>query len=301
MSIKQSIGVIGLGEIGGGIAATLARRGHTVWGYDISAEACCKARENGVREASSLGDMLANCDIIATSLSSLAAIEETYFGAGGLSSSNKPDLLTIECSTVAPDFARRITKAIYETGKTAIEASVVGVGMDAQAGNLFFVVSGAPQAVARASGFLDHAGRGHVHVGPSGSASVIKLLNNAIGAVTLCGVAEALALVRDLGIDPAAFVEAVREGRGDGYSRVFERHAPYMAKWRESTRHPNPIALKDAEAVASLIDGRAANFGQLASMVSTYKSLMPRTTLPAAETLVRYMDGLQTKCKIDLP
>jgi 3-hydroxyisobutyrate dehydrogenase len=287
MSNNKSIGVIGLGQIGGGIAATLVRRGYTVWGYDISAAARAEARANGVCEASNLDEVIATCDTIATSLSNLAALEQTYFGTGGLAFAENPNLLTIECSTVAPDFAQRITHTMYEHGKIAIEASVVGLGHDARAGNLFFIVAGEAQAVGQAREFLDHAGRGKIYIGPSGSAAIVKLLNNAIGAVTLCAIAEAMAVVGELGIDPNLLVEAIREGHGDGYSTIFERHASYMANWRQSTRPFSPIPLKDARGVARLIGGRGSAVPHLAAMTSVYGAALVNAERPAAETMAQ--------------
>jgi 3-hydroxyisobutyrate dehydrogenase-like beta-hydroxyacid dehydrogenase len=291
MSTNKSIGVIGLGQIGGGIAATLVRRGYPVWGYDISAAARAEAKENGVRAASNLDEVMATCDIIATSLSNFAAIEKTYFGQGGLASSDKPNLLTIECSTVAPDFAQRITRTMYERGKIAIEASVVGLGHDARAGNLFFIVSGESRAVTQAGDFLNHAGRGQIYIGPSGSAAIIKLLNNAIGAVTVCAIAEALGIVRELGIDPNLLVEAIRGGHGDGYSTIFERHASYMANWQHSTRPFSPIPLKDARGVAELIGNRGSAVPYLAGMTSLYQSTLANAERPAAETMAKLAEA----------
>jgi 3-hydroxyisobutyrate dehydrogenase-like beta-hydroxyacid dehydrogenase len=250
---------------------------------------------------SNLNEVMTKCDIIATSLSSFAAIEKTYFGTDGLAFSENPNLLTIECSTVAPDLARRITQTMYERGKIAIEAAVVGLGHDARAGNLFFVVSGERHAVTRAGEFLDHAGRGKLYIGPSGSAAIVKLLNNAIGAVTVCAIAEALAVVRELGIDPSLLVAAIREGHGDGYSTIFERHASHMANWRQSTRPFSPIPLKDARGVAELISTRGAAFPHLAAMTSVYQSALVNAERPAAEAMAQLVEdrlgALVTACR----
>jgi 3-hydroxyisobutyrate dehydrogenase-like beta-hydroxyacid dehydrogenase len=179
---------------------------------------------------------------------------------------------------------------MHERGKLAIEASVVGLGSDARAGNLFFIVSGEPHAVTQAGEFLNHAGRGKIYIGPSGSAAVVKLLNNAIGAVTLCAIAEALAVVRELGIDPSLLVEAVREGHGDGYSTIFERHAFHMANWQKSMRPFSPIPLKDARGVAELIGDRGSAVPHLAAMTVVYQSALVNAERPAAETMAQFAE-----------
>jgi 3-hydroxyisobutyrate dehydrogenase-like beta-hydroxyacid dehydrogenase len=231
--------------------------------------------------------MTETCNLIATSLPSLSAVEEIYFGPDGLASSGNTNLLTVECSTVAPDFARRITQTMYNNRKTAIEASVIGVGQDAQAGNLFFLVSGEEDAVARAGSFLDAAGRGKLYIGRSGSAAIVKLLNNAIGAVTLSAIAEAMALARECSIDPAILVEAISEGKGDGYSTIFERNASHMAKWRESERPFNSIRLKDANELSKLIGGREEAVPQLSGMIAFYRAALSNTERAAAERLAQ--------------
>ena len=274
MSSTKPIGIVGLGKIGGGMAARLVDRGQSVIGYDIAESARQQAAAKGVRLASSLADVMADCDTILSSLSSVAAIEQTYLGPGGLVTSKMPNLLAAECSTVSPGISRKITQAMHDSGHTAIEASVIGQNREAVAGTLFFVVSGTPQAVARAADVMSLLGRGHVHIGPSGTASAAKLINNAIGAVTLCATAEALALARDLDIDPAAFVQLVTEGQGAGYSVVFERHAKHMASWSKSERAPTPIALKDSMGLVELIGDRKEALPFLSGMAAHYRALL---------------------------
>eukprot|EP01037_Dinobryon_pediforme_P004238 gene4238-4288_t len=256
MSTEQTIGIVGLGQIGGGMAARLAAQTTGVIGFDIAETACTRAAAAGVTIADSLQSLAARCDVILTSLSSTKAIEQVYLGPNGLADTARPGQLTMECSTVAPDFARKVTAAMIAKGAAALETSVIGQNREALAGTLFFVVAGDAASVARAEPVLALLGHGHVHIGPSGTAAAAKLINNAIGAVTLCAIAESIALAADLGIDPEAFVRLVGEGKGAGYSVVFARHASHMANWRHSTRPPGPISLKDAEGLAALMGER---------------------------------------------
>ncbi len=288
MPNPSPIGIIGLGQIGSGMAARLAGLDHPVAGFDISAEANARAAAMGVHIAGSVAELAARCDTILTSLSSVSAIEKTYLGPGGLAFLGRPDLLTLECSTVPVEVARRITAAMIDSGAMAIEASVIGQNREAKAGHLFFVVSGDDNSVAHAQSVLGLLGHGQVHIGPSGTAAAAKLINNAIGAVTICAIAEAIALAGDLGIDPQAFVRLVDEGKGAGSSVVFERHATHMANWRDSQRPPGPIALKDAQGLAALMGNRRAALPFLAEMVDQYEAVLPNATHPQAETVTEH-------------
>lgn len=288
MHNPSPIGIIGLGQIGSGMAARLAGLGHPVAGFDISPEASGRAASMGVHIAGNVAELAERCETILTSLSSVSAIEKTYLGPGGLAFVRRPGLLTLECSTIPVEVARRITAAMLNSGAMAIEASVIGQNREAKAGNLFFVVSGDAHSVAHAQTVLGLLGHGQVHIGPSGTAAAAKLINNAIGAVTICAIAEAIALASDLGIDPQAFVRLVDEGKGAGSSVVFERHASHMANWRDSQRPPGPIALKDAQGLAALMGNRRAVLPFLAEMVAQYEAVLPNAAHPQAETVTEH-------------
>ncbi len=288
MISTKPIGIVGLGQIGSGMAARLVACGQAVMGYDIAERARTQAAAKGVGLALSLADVIAQCDTILSSLSSIAAIEQTYLGPGGLATLGMPGLLVVECSTVSPAFSRKITAAMQDSGHMAIEASVIGQNREAAAGQLFFVVSGDAKSVARARPVLGLLGRGQVHIGPSGTAAAAKLINNAIGAVTICAIAEAIALAGDLDIDPQAFVRLVDEGKGAGYSVVFERHAAHMANWRNSQRPPGPIALKDALGLLALMGDRRGALPFLAEMIDQYQAVLPDAAHPQAETLAEH-------------
>lgn len=285
MRQESPFGVVGLGQIGGGIAASLARAGTDVVGFDPGADAQARAEGAGVRIASSLSELLASCTTILTCLPSVAAIEQTYFEPGGIVSVGRPGLLTIECSTTPLELARRITAKMAATGALAVEAPVIGRGAEADAGTLLFFVAGEAAAVERAADVLALIGRGHVHIGGSGTASVVKLVNNAIGAVTICALAEAMALVADFGIERTAFVKAVEAGHGAGYSVVFQRHAEFMAEWRKSQRAPSEIELKDARSLRTLMGVRDTALPFLSKMTDHYEALLQGATRPQAEML----------------
>lgn len=278
------IGIIGLGDIGGNLAAWLASQGHPVTGYDIDPAACARAESRGVAIAPSRAALIAGADLVATSLPSLAAIEDTCFAADGLVAAGG-GVVSVECSTVPPTLAQRITAARIAAGGAAIEASVIGIGKDAAAGDLFFMVAGRADDIERARPFLDVAGRGWRAVGASGTAAVAKVLNNAVGAVTLCAIAEAIALAEAHGIAGEVLVDVMETGAGAGGSVVLQRHGAFMAGARPA-RPFNPISLKDSEALGALLtDELGGALPMLGGMVETYRRELAATPVAAPERL----------------
>jgi 3-hydroxyisobutyrate dehydrogenase-like beta-hydroxyacid dehydrogenase len=282
------IGIIGLGEIGGNLAAWLAASGHEVHGFDPSAEAAQRATARGVHMAASRTALIERSEFVATSLPSLAAIETSYFAEDGLIAGHRPGLVTLECSTVPPDLARRITAERKAAGGVAVESPVVGIGPDARAGKLFFIVAGSDEDVESVRPFLEAAGRDWQRTGASGTAAIAKGLNNGVGYATICAVAEAVALAEHHGIAAETLVHIMRGGGGAGSSVVLDRHGAEMAKSASGARPYNPIPLKDAEALGKLLEGRAGDaLPMLATMVATYRRDLADSDIGVPERLTR--------------
>ena len=149
------------------------------------------------------------------------------------------------------------------------------------------MVAGEAAAIDRARPFLDAAGRFWLTTGASGTAAIAKALNNGVGAVTLCAIAEALALAEHHGIAPAVLVEAMRKGAGAGASVVLDRHGPHMAaaakhQALQPDRQEEPGAGRPA-------DRRAGTaLPMLAAMVETYRCQLADARTAAPEILTRH-------------
>jgi len=287
MAETMTIGVVGLGDIGGNLARWLVKRRQHVIGFDTADDARSRARDAGVEIAATRAELAAASQFVVTSLAEIAAIEETYLAADGLVALQHEGLVTLECSTVPTELARRLTAARRRAGGAAIEASVIGTGKEARAGALYFLVSGDAADIARAKPMLEMAGRGWQTMGGSGTASIAKLLNNGVGAATICAIAEALALAARHGIEPRALVEAMLEGAGAGRSVVLERHGRFMAG-EQPARRFNPIALKDSQGLAALLQaaGRDA-LPVLSRTIDSYAHELPPSPVAAPERLAQ--------------
>lgn len=245
----DTVGIIGLGQIGGNVAASLAAAGMPVVGYDPASEATRRARAAGVGVAGSAQDVFGTCDITIISLPSFDAIRKTY--QAQKKSVPRPGAVVAEASTVSPDMARELGAITLATGREPVEMSVIGTGRDAASAQLYFLLGGADEPVRMLAPVLAAAGRGHIHLGPLGAASAAKVLNNGIGLATILAMGEAIAAAEQAGIEPGAFVKAVIEGNGAGASVVFSRHA-HKALTREP-EPPTPLNHKDSIALGALI------------------------------------------------
>lgn len=253
------IGVIGLGAIGGGIAASLAASGLEVRGFDTSPEARERATAAGVHAALSAKEVFGTCDITILSLPSFEAIRTTYDTL--TQSAQRPGAIVVEASTVSAEMARELGDITVSTGRQQVEMSVIGTGREAASATLFFLLGGQEDAAQELAPVLTAAGRGHIYLGPLGAASTAKVLNNGIGLATILAMGEAIAAAAEAGINPDAFVKAVIEGNGAGASVVFTRHA-HKASSAEP-EPPTPLNYKDSVALGQVIASAAPAYPSL--------------------------------------
>jgi 3-hydroxyisobutyrate dehydrogenase len=283
-----AIGIIGLGVIGGNLAAWLAANRDEVHGFDIDPAAAERAASGGVNVASSRAELIDRSTIVATSLPNLGAIEASYFAEDGLIARHRPGLVTLECSTVPTALARRITAERKAAGGAAVEAPVIGIGPDARAGRLFLMVAGDDADIELAKPFLEAAGRGWHRTGPSGTAAIVKGIHNGVGYATICAIAEAIALAEQHGITAETLIHIMREGHGAAASVMLDRHGEEMAKSASQARPYNPIPLKDANALGTLLEGGIGEaLPMLATMVETYRRELAASDIGVPERLTR--------------
>lgn len=250
-SDRAEISIVGLGDIGGGIARYLARTGTHVAGFDIAPAARDRARDAGVRIALSVAQAAVLAPVVATSLPSEAAVRAVYLEPHGLAATGA-GIVTCDLSTVPVALAREIADARQAAGGRHVEGALIGVGKDAEAGQMHFMLAGDEASVLSLAPLLRASGNGYVRFDRPGDAILAKILNNGVGQATLAAVAEALALAEATGLSRTALVSSMLRGRGAGYSVVLERHGRAMAA-DEDGPGPGALAVKDAKALAEAI------------------------------------------------
>jgi 3-hydroxyisobutyrate dehydrogenase len=204
MSDKSSIAFIGLGNMGLPMAANLAKAGYRVTAFDLSADACDKARAQGIAVAASAKNAIADVDVLISMLPASRHVEALYLGDGGLMALLKNSTLVLDCSTIAPASAQKVAKAAEARGIAMIDAPVSGGTAGAAAGTLTFIVGGEAAALERARPILQAMGKNIFHMGAAGAGQVAKLCNNMALGVIMAVTGEAIALGVAHGLDAKA-------------------------------------------------------------------------------------------------
>ncbi|WP_394538425.1 3-hydroxyisobutyrate dehydrogenase [Lysobacter enzymogenes] len=209
------IAFIGLGHMGGRMAANLLKAGHELQVFDLVPAAVEAAVALGARAAASAAEAVDGAQVAISMLPASRHVEGLYLGEDGLLARLAPDALAIDCSTIAPASAQKVAAAAAARGVAMIDAPVSGGTAGAAAGTLTFIVGGDAAALERARPLLQAMGRNVFHMGASGAGQVAKLCNNMALGVIMAATGEALALGAAHGLDPAALSQmmAVSTGR----------------------------------------------------------------------------------------
>jgi 3-hydroxyisobutyrate dehydrogenase len=212
------IGFIGLGNMGGPMAANLVKAGHTVAGFDVMPDAVTRFAAAGGATAKSAAEAAANADVIVTMLPAGAHVREIYLGDKGLIAQAKPGTLLIDSSTIDVDSARAVAAAAQAKGLLMVDAPVSGGVGGAQGGTLTFMVGGSDEAFAKAKPFLEQMGKTIVHAGGPGNGQAAKICNNMILGISMIGVSEAFVLGEKLGLDPQKLFDISSKSSGQCWS-----------------------------------------------------------------------------------
>ena len=209
-----AIAFLGLGNMGGPMAANLVRSGYGVTGFDPSTDACAAASDAGVTVASA-SEAVSQADIVITMLPSgshvLSALAEWLPNL-------RPGTLLIDCSTIDVDSARAAHRMAAEGGHSSLDAPVSGGVGGARAATLTFMVGGSSDAFARGRHVLEAMGRRIVHCGAAGSGQAAKICNNMLLGISMIGVAEAFVLAEKLGLSHQALFEVAATSSGQCWS-----------------------------------------------------------------------------------
>jgi 3-hydroxyisobutyrate dehydrogenase-like beta-hydroxyacid dehydrogenase len=224
---KGTVGVIGLGIMGGSFAKNLVAAGWRVIGYDISAAARREAQRAGVELANSAAEVAAAAPIILTSLPKPQALMDT---ARKIVAAKLKGKIIAEMSTFTISDKEKAERVLRKAGHTVIDCPVSGTGSQAKNRDLVFYASGDAKAIARLRPVLMGFGRHTFDVGEFGNGSRMKYVANLLVAINNVASAEAMVLGMKAGLDPQMIVDLITAGAGN--SRVFELRAPMMAKGR---------------------------------------------------------------------
>lgn len=196
------IGFIGLGNMGGPMAANLLKAGHAVTGYDLNPAALDALAKAGGVVAPSTADAVKGADVVISMLPAGEHVREVFLNQGGVIDIVKQVRpLLIDCSTIDVDSARAVTAEAEAAGLMMLDAPVSGGTAGAQNGTLTFMVGGSDDAFARGKPVLEAMGKNIFHAGAAGAGQAVKICNNMMLAINMVGVSEGFILAQKLGLD----------------------------------------------------------------------------------------------------
>ncbi|WP_324808865.1 3-hydroxyisobutyrate dehydrogenase [Sphingomonas sp. LY29] len=210
------VAFIGLGNMGGGMAANLAKAGHEVHAFDLSQDALDRAAANGCDIADSAEAAVKDAEAVVTMLPAGKHVADVYRGTV-LKTAPKGAIL-IDCSTIDVATAKAVEGEAAAAGFTMVDAPVSGGIAAADAGTLTFMVGGTAEGFDRAKGILDKMGKAVIHAGGAGSGQAAKIVNNMLLGVTMAGTCEAFVLAQKLGLDPQTFFDISSKASGQSWS-----------------------------------------------------------------------------------
>ena len=214
--MTDTIAFIGLGNMGGGMAANLVKNGFTVRAFDLSDDALAKAEAAGAIRAASAADAVTGADAVVTMLPAGKHVEAVYtddvFGAA------KPGTLFLDCSTIDVATARRVIAAAKAKGFQMADAPVSGGIAAANAGSLTFMVGGDDDAFSRAKPILSAMGKAVIHAGSDGNGQAAKICNNMLLGATMVATCEAFAMAQKIGLDAQTFYDISSVSSGQSWS-----------------------------------------------------------------------------------
>jgi L-threonate 2-dehydrogenase len=222
---KGTVGVIGLGIMGGAFAKNLAAAGWRVVGYDISAKARKMAERAGVEIARSAAEVAASAPTVLTSLPKPQALMDI---AREIAAAKLKRVTIVEMSTFAIADKEKAERVAAKAGHVMLDCPVSGTGSQAQARDLVFYASGNSAAIKRLRPMFEAFGRHVYDVGAFGNGCKIKYVANLLVAIHNVASAEAMVLGMKAGLPPQLIFDLVQAGAGN--SRVFELRAPMMVK-----------------------------------------------------------------------
>ncbi|GLI97974.1 3-hydroxyisobutyrate dehydrogenase [Sphingobium sp. BS19] len=214
--MTQTIAIIGLGNMGGGMAANLVKNGYVVRAFDLSEEALAKAEAAGCARASSAAEATSGADAVVTMLPAGKHVESVY--TGEVFGAAKPGALFLDCSTIDVATARRVIEAATAKGFAMVDAPVSGGIAAAAGGTLTFMVGGTDEAFARAQPILSAMGKAVIHAGGAGTGQGAKICNNMLLGATMVATCEAFAMAQKLGLDPQTFYDISSVSSGQSWS-----------------------------------------------------------------------------------
>ena len=210
------VAFIGLGNMGGGMAANLAKAGHDVRAFDLSEDALARAEARGAKRAASVEEAVKDAEAVITMLPAGRHVRDVY--EGDVIGKAPASAILIDCSTIDVATAREEIEKARAQGYLMVDAPVSGGIAAAEAGSLTFMVGGAGEAFERARPYLEAMGKAVIHAGAPGAGQAAKICNNMLLGATMVATCEAFVMAKKLGLDLQTFFDISSKASGQSWS-----------------------------------------------------------------------------------
>ena len=213
-----SIAWIGLGNMGGPMAANLVRSGHSVTGYDMSSAAIEQAAKTGVVIAETIQDAVAGADFVFTMLPNGQIVADVYTQPGGVFDSAKPSAVMVDSSTIDIASSKALHAQAQSRKLTFLDAPVSGGTVGAEAATLTFMVGGSAEVLEVVRPIIDAMSKNIFYCGEASMGQAAKIANNMILFITLAATAEGAVLADRLGLDRQVFWDLASVSSADSWA-----------------------------------------------------------------------------------
>ncbi len=212
----MKIAFIGLGNMGGGMAANLVKAGHEVQAFDLAQPALDAARENGCSTFTDPKEAVQGVEAVVSMLPNGAIVKGVY--ENDVIGHAPEGAVLLDCSTIDVATAREVIAAAEGDGYEMVDAPVSGGIAAANSGSLTFMVGGTDSAFARAKPILEAMGKAVIHAGDAGNGQAAKICNNMLLAIHMIGTCEAFSMAEKLGLDAQTFYDISSVSSGQNWS-----------------------------------------------------------------------------------
>jgi L-threonate 2-dehydrogenase len=255
--IFNKIAVFGLGAIGSGVAANLARKGWSVAGVDTNPEAAERFARDYRGTIGASREAAAGADVVILVVFSASQCEAILFGAAGVLASTAPDALIISCVTMDPAQARSLGERVEAIGRAFVDAPTSGGTARAAEGAMTLLTSGREAAMKRAEPIFEAIASKVYRLGDEpGAGSAFKMINQLLAGVHIAAACEAIAFAKRLGLDIAKVYEVITASAGNSW--MFENRVRHILENDYAPKSAVAIFTKDLGIVSDM--ARAASF-----------------------------------------
>ncbi|MBT7861342.1 MAG: NAD(P)-dependent oxidoreductase [Gemmatimonadetes bacterium] len=269
---ETTVGFIGLGSMGCGMATRLVATGVDLQVFDLRPEAVQALVELGATAAENVASLGRSCKRVILSLPDARVVEQVLFGADGLMNSLAPGSCVVDCGTTHPEVTRDMAQRLAQAQIALLDAPVTGMESRAAEGTLTIMAGGDKEAYEACQPLFEAMGELVIHMGSSGNGQLMKMTNNVLYNISVAAMAEMLPLAVRLGLDPEQVQRVVSSGSGQSFG--FDYFSTRAMQGIFDQGYPMASAYKDMIALMECANQQHAPMPVASGAMQTYRAAL---------------------------